>query len=213
MKAIKQFLFRQAERRLRKIPGIYRGQARFELYYPGKYKFGLGSYGLPKIHDWNEGSTLDVGKFCSIAAGVDIFLGGHHPLERGTTYPFPTMLAQGEPIPHYGFSRGDVVIGNDVWVCSNSMILSGVRIGHGAVVAAGAVVTRDVEPYSMVAGNPARHVKWRLEEPVRMALLEMAWWDWPVDEIVAQAPLLCGDNVGALIAYARGRAATPPREP
>jgi chloramphenicol O-acetyltransferase type B len=205
MKLIKKFLFRQAERGLRKIPGILRGQARFHLYYPGKYSIGVGSYGLPKVHDWNEGSTLKIGAFCSIAANVDIFLGGHHHLEWLTTYPLPTMLAERAPIPQYGFSRGDVVIGNDVWLCSNSMVLSGVSIGHGAVVAAGAVVTSDVEPYSVVAGNPARHIKWRFDEPTRKALLGIAWWDWSIDEITAQSTLLCSANVDGLMEYADKR--------
>lgn len=203
MKIIKKFLFRQAERRLRKIPGIYRGQARFHLHYAHKYEIGIGSYGLPKIHDWNEGTTLKIGAFCSIATGVQIFLGGHHPLHSVTTYPFPTMLAVADPIPQFGFSRGDVNIGNDVWLCSNCMILSGVRIGHGAVVAAGSVVTRDVAPYSVVAGNPAQHVKWRFEEATRKALLDIAWWNWSIEEIAEKAPLLCSERVDEFIAYAR----------
>jgi chloramphenicol O-acetyltransferase type B len=194
MKLIKKFLFRQAERRLRKIPGIYRGQARFQLHYPEKYKFGIGSYGLPKIHDWNEGSTLTIGAFCSIAANVEIFLGGHHHLHWLTTYPFPTMLAKEPPVPQYGFSRGDVVIGSDVWLCSNCMILSGVTIGHGAVVAAGAVVTQNVAPYSVVAGNPAKHIKWRFDETERNTLLDIAWWEWSIDEIASVTPLLCSGN-------------------
>lgn len=205
MKLIKKFLFRQAERRLRAIPGIFRGQARFRLYYPEKYSFGVGSYGLPKVHDWHEGSTLEIGAFCSIAANVEIFLGGHHHLNWLTTYPLATMLAKSDPIPQYGFSRGDVLIGNDVWLCSNSMVLSGVSIGHGAVVAAGSVVTHNVEPYSVVAGNPARHIKWRFDESTRKKLLEIAWWDWSVDEIAAQSGLLCSEDINSLIEYANGR--------
>lgn len=210
MKLIRQFLFRQAERRLRKIPRIYQGQARFNLHYPEKYSFGIGSYGLPKVHDWNEGSTLKIGAFCSIAANVDIFLGGHHHIEWITTYPFPTMLAESVLIPQYGFSRGNVVIGSDVWLCSRCMVLSGVSIGHGAVISAGAVVTRDVEPYSVVAGNPARHIKWRFDEPTRIALVGIAWWDWPTDEIAKQAPLLCSDRIEELMEYAATRVTSKP---
>ena len=83
------------------------------------------------------------------------------------------------------------------------MILSGVRIGHGAVVAAGSVVTRDVAPYSVVAGNPAQHVKWRFEEATRKALLDIAWWNWSIEEIAEKAPLLCSERVDEFIAYAR----------
>ena len=108
-------------------------------------------------------------------------------------------------IPHSSFSRGDVVIGNDVWLCSNSIVLSGVKIGDGAIVSAGAVVTRNVEPYSIVAGNPARHIRWRFDESTRTKLLEIAWWNWPAEEMARIAPVLCSGNIDALIDYARQR--------
>ena len=106
MRAIKKFLFRQAERRLKKIPALYRGQARFKLHYPGKYTFGIGSYGLPKVHDWNEGATLRIGSFCSIAENVQILLGGHHHAEWLTTYPLLDMLKESAGTAGCGFSRG-----------------------------------------------------------------------------------------------------------
>lgn len=205
MRAWKKFLFRQAERRLKKMPALYRGQARFRLHYPGKYSIGIGSYGLPKVHDWNEGSTLKIGAFCSIATNVQIFLGGHHHSDWLTTYPFSTMLPEASDIEECSFTRGDVDIGSDVWLCSNSMVLSGVSIGHGAIVAAGAVVTKDVAPYSVVAGNPAHHVRWRFDEPTRDALLEIAWWEWPAEEIAQIATILCSGNIDGLIKYARRR--------
>jgi len=204
MKAIKKFLFRQAERRLKKLPALYRGQARFKLHYSGKYEFGTGSYGLPKVLDWNEGATLKIGAFCSIATNVQILLGGHHHANWLSTYPFSSML-ENLDLPECSFSRGDVVIGSDVWLCSDAMVLSGVTIGHGAIVSAGAVVTRDVEPYSIVAGNPACHVRWRFDEPTRAALLAMAWWEWPVEEISRIAHLLCSNDIKALQVYARQR--------
>lgn len=203
MKLFKKFLFRQAERRLKKIPALLRGQARFALHYPGRYSFGVGSYGLPKVHDWDEGTTLSIGAYCSIAMNVQIFLGGHHHGEWVTTYPFSAMLPGN--LPPSSFSRGDVRIGNDVWLCSNAIVLSGVTIGDGAIVSAGAIVTRDVEPYAIVAGNPARHVRWRFDESTRTALREIAWWNWPVDEVSQIAPLLCSGDVESLLAYARQR--------
>lgn len=120
---------------------------------------GYGSYGMPLVHDWQEGSTLTIGAFCSIAKDVNIFLGGHHRSDWVTTFPFPAFVKSESDIKGYAFSRGDITIGNDVWLCTGSIILSGVNIGHGSVVAAGAVVTKDVEPYSIVAGNPARWVR------------------------------------------------------
>lgn len=203
MRALKKFLFRQAERRLKKIPALLRGQARFNLHYQKKYSFGIGSYGLPKVHDWDEGSTLCIGAYCSIALNVQILLGGHHHGEWLTTYPFSSMLSG--DLPRASFSRGDVLIGNDVWLCSNSIVLSGVSISDGAIVSAGAVVTKDVEPYSVVAGNPARHVRWRFDEPTRAALLEIAWWEWPLEEVSNIAPILCTGDIASLIVYANQR--------
>jgi chloramphenicol O-acetyltransferase type B len=205
LKILKKFLFRQAERRLKKLPALDRGPARLKLHYPGKYSMGIGSYGLPIVHDWKEGSTLTIGAFCSIAGNVQIFLGGNHHADWISTYPFPAMMPGLESITDYGFSHGDVVIGSDVWLCSDSIILSGVTVGHGAVVAAGAVVTKDVAPYSVVAGNPARHIKWRFCEDIRGALLSVAWWDWPTDEIRQIAPLLCSDRISEFLAYAEHR--------
>lgn len=99
-------------------------------------------------------------------------------------------------------SRGDVIVGNDVWLCTGSIILSGVKIGHGAAVAAGAVVVKDVEPYSIVAGNPAKHVRYRLSQSDRLILLSMAWWSWPEELIVKAAPLLCSKDILGLVNFA-----------
>lgn len=205
MKILKKFLFRQAERRLRKLPALLRGGARFHLHYQGKYSMGLGSYGLPVVHDWNEGSTLNIGSYCSISTNVQIFLGGNHHSEWVSTYPFPAMLPGLENIPDYGFSHGDVVIGSDVWLCSNCIILSGVTVGHGAIVAAGSVVTSDVEPYAVVGGNPARHLRWRFTPEIRAALLKSAWWHWPEDEVCHIAALLCSKEIDGFLAYVSQR--------
>jgi acetyltransferase-like isoleucine patch superfamily enzyme len=201
---IQAFFAKRAKRAIRKLPRIERGGARFRQRYPG-YAFGTGSYGLPLVHDWQEGSTLSIGAYCSIAEGVEIFLGGHHRADWVSTYPFPAMLPEAEHIKGYAFSRGDVVIGSDVWLCSNCTILSGVTIGHGAIVAAGAVVSRDVAPYSVVGGNPAQLLKWRFPEEVRTQLLETAWWDWPQDEITEVAGKLCSENIQSFLAYASQR--------
>jgi chloramphenicol O-acetyltransferase type B len=128
---------------------------------------------LPEIHDWREGSTLRIGRYCSIAGNVQIFLGGLHRTDWISTFPFPAFIEEAAGIEDYDGTRGDVEIGNDVWLCSGCTILSGVTIGDGAVVACGSIVTRDVEPYSVVAGNPARHVRWRFPEEQRQALLEI----------------------------------------
>ncbi len=179
-------------------------QEKFRKRYPN-YTLGIVTYGMPQVHDDEEGTTLRIGAFCSIASKVQIFLGKNHRTDWVSTYPFPAFFAQASHIREFGVSRGDVVVGNDVWLCANCMVLSGVTIGHGAVVGAGAVVTRDVEPYSVVAGNPAQHVRWRFDEPTRHTLLFVAWWDWPLDELREIMPLLCSDQVHQLFDYAQQR--------
>ena len=140
------------------LQSFSRQQEKFKKRYPN-YKIGTASYGMPIVHDNNEGSTLKIGAYCSIASNVQIFLGGQHQSNWVSNYPFPFFFAmQAKYREKYikEGSRGDVIIGSDVWLCANSIILSGVTIGHGAVIANGAVISRDVEPYAVMAGNPAK---------------------------------------------------------
>lgn len=205
MKLFKKAFFIIARRRIRKLPPLLQGQAKFDLKYHGKYSYGFGSYGLPIIYDWNEGTTLKIGSYCSIAADVQIFLGGNHRADWISTFPFRVMTEEARHIPDDQGSKGDVTIGSDVWLCSSSIILSGVTIGHGAIVAAGAVVSKDVAPYSIVAGNPARHVKWRFDAKTRDELLAMEWWTWPEHEIKQASAILSSNNIEKLILYANNR--------
>ncbi len=200
----KRFLEKRASKQIRRLPKFERGPARFLRRYP-QYQVGVGTYGVPIVHDWQEGTTLRIGSYTSIAEQVEIFLGGHHRTEWLSTYPFPALIPEASGIQGYAVSRGDVLIGSDVWLCSNAVILSGVTVGHGAVVAAGAVVSRDVAPYSVVAGNPARHIRWRFPEATRQALLEAAWWDWPEQEVRSVSQLLCSEQIDAFLEYAQQR--------
>jgi len=179
-------------------------QEKFRKKYP-HYELGEGTYGLPTVHDANEGTTLRIGAYCSIASGVQIFLGSHHRTDWVSSYPFPAFFKEAMHIPNFVTSRGDVIIGSDVWLCANCTILSGVTIGHGAVVGTGAVVTRDVEPYAIVAGNPAHIVRFRFDEETRLALLKAAWWDWPMTEVREVVEILCSDQVHNLISYSKNR--------
>jgi len=111
-----------------------------------------------------EEEGLIIGKYCSIAANVTIMLGGNHRYDWITTYPFSVIWPAYSYIKGHPKSKGFVVIGNDVWIGRNAMIMSGVHIGDGAVVGAGSIITKDVPPYAIVAGNPAKVVRYRFNE-------------------------------------------------
>lgn len=184
-----------------------RQQEKFKQRYPS-YTIGEASYGLPIVHDNHERSTLQIGAYCSIASNVQIFLGGQHKTNWVSNYPFPFFFEMdAEYREEYvaGGSRGNVIIGSDVWLCANCIILSGVTIGHGAVIANGAVISRDVPPYAVMAGNPAKQIKWRFDEPTRNSLLEAAWWHWPKDEIKHVLDKICSTDLTDFLNYAKAR--------
>jgi len=177
-----------------------------------RWNFSIGaySYGRPKVRFPESGQRLTIGRYCSIADRVEILLGGDHRLDWVSTYPFAAMtgLWPGADAPQdYHSSRGGVIIGHDVWLGSGCMILSGVTVGPGAVVAAHAVVTRDVPPYAVVAGNPARIVRRRFDEATTVALVEAAWWDFPHETVMRWIPLLQSGRVAELIDAARAERA------
>ena len=172
---------------------------------------GDNSYGVPTIRYRHSDAKLSIGNYCSIAKNVEIYLGGNHRDDWVSTYPFPRYFTEAAHIKGADGTRGNVTIGSDVWLCQNTTILSGVNIGHGAVVANGAIVTKDVAPYEIVGGNPAKHIRWRFDEPTRAALLNSAWWDWPEDEVLSVVELLCSDNISTFLSYADNRKATKPQ--
>ncbi len=129
---------------------------------------GRKSYGAISVADFSPADEkLIIGNYCSIAGGTTFLLGGEHNLDTISTYPFKVRCFGEE---RQAGSKGDIVVKDDVWIGQNAVICSGVTIGQGAVVAAGAVVTKDVEPYAIVGGNPAKFIKWRLDENLRRRL-------------------------------------------
>jgi len=162
--------------------------------YP-QHQFGCGTYGDFNILAWGEGARLNIGSYTSIADGVSIFLGGEHRTDWVTTFPFSEFWPSARPYRGHPRTRGDVLIGNDVWIGTEAVVLSGVTIGDGAVVGARAVVTRDVAPYSIVAGNPARLVRQRFDEPIARRLLALKWWDWPRARLEKAMPDLLSDDI------------------
>lgn len=165
------------------------------------FDIGDKSYGKPTILFPGSGSTLQVGKFVSIADDVVIMLGGNHRVDWITTYPLNGYFPEWSNIEGHPATKGDVVIGNDVWIGREALIMSGVTIGDGAVVGSRAVVTKNVMPYSIVAGNPATHIRFRFDEKVISELLLIAWWNWS-DEIIKKAvPYLLSNDSKALIKF------------
>ena len=166
---------------------------------------GEWTYGEPTVHWAKPGRKLRIGRFCSIASGVTIMMGGNHHSDWVSTFPFAEVVPAGEgepPLPWHETTGGDVTIGHDVWICEDVLILSGVTIGSGAILGARSVVARDVAPYSIVAGNPAVHRRYRVEEALIDDLLALAWWDWPIGRIREARPhLLSGDVRGFLERY------------
>ncbi|MFX3636497.1 MAG: CatB-related O-acetyltransferase [Candidatus Pristimantibacillus sp.] len=121
----------------------------------------------------------------------------------GTTYPFSSFMQEFSYIKGVPQSNGNVVIGNDVWMGLSSTIMSGVKIGDGAVIAAHALVTKDVPPYAIVGGNPAKVIKYRFPQNIIDKLLQMKWWDWELHHIEQAIPLLQSQDLFGLIRYGK----------
>jgi acetyltransferase-like isoleucine patch superfamily enzyme len=167
-----------------------------------RFVVGRGTYGEPSILHWGENATLKVGAFCSIADGVTIFLGGNHRSDWITTYPFSVFRESAKAIVGHPATKGDVVIGNDVWIGANATVMSGVRVNNGAVIGACSVVTRDVPSYAIVAGNPAKVIRSRFSEADIESLEQLAWWNWSDSKIDAGMPHLLKGDVSALRDFA-----------
>ena len=138
--------------------------------------------------------------------GLDVVMipAGNHRVDWVTTYPLRVMLGMdGAGADGHPASRGDIVVGNDVWIGFGATILSGVTIGDGAVVGARAVVARDVRPYAVVVGNPAREIRRRFDDATVERLLTLRWWEWPLEEIRRRVPLLCDQDVQRLLDESR----------
>lgn len=151
-----------------------------------------------------NGDKLKIGKFCSIACGAKfIFTSANHSLKSLSTYPFPIFFEEWgldvKNIREAWDNKGDIVIGSDVWIGYEAVILSGVTIGDGAVVGARAVVTKDVPPYTVVGGVPARPIKKRFDEQTIDRLLKLRWWDLGREKIKECIPFIQSGNVDALI--------------
>ncbi|QHL90112.1 antibiotic acetyltransferase [Sphingomonas changnyeongensis] len=166
--------------------------------YPDQ-QIGPFSYGDLQLPAYPGDARLRMGAYCSVAAGVQVLLGGEHRPDWVTTYPFPAKDPRFAAIPGHPRTKGDVVIGNDVWLGREAMILSGVTIGDGAVVGARALVTRDVPPYAIVAGNPGVVVRKRFDDATIARLLALRWWDWPAERVARAVPMMLDRDIAAFL--------------
>lgn len=152
------------------------------------------------------GDKLIIGKFVAIAQGAQFIMNGaNHPMQGFSTFPFGTLgFVPGEALGAEGDPpRGDTVIGNDVWIGREAVIMPGVTVGNGAIIGTRAVVGRDVPPYAVVVGNPGRVTRLRFDEATIAALLEIRWWDWPVEAIMRHVAAIRGADLTALRHAAR----------
>ena len=147
------------------------------------------------------GDRLIIGKFCQIAAGVEFVMNGaNHQMNAVSTFPFYTLEGWNMAPPAMADLplKGDTVIGNDVWIGQNAVILPGVHIGDGAIIGAGSVVGSDVEPYTIVVGNPARVLRKRFDDELISLMLHFRWWDKSIEEIDSLIPILTSSDLEAV---------------
>lgn len=148
------------------------------------------------------GDKLIIGKFCAIARGVKFIMNGaNHSMTGFSTYPFYIFgngWEQAEPVGGDTTGKGDTVIGHDVWIGYDSAIMPGVTIGDGAIVAAKSVVVKDIPPYAIAGGNPAREIRKRFDDETIAALLDIAWWNWDAGKITKHLNAITGHDIDAL---------------
>jgi virginiamycin A acetyltransferase len=170
------------------------------------YDDPVDSEGFERNVLYNYGDDrLIIGKFCAIATGVKFIMGGaNHKLDAISTYPFPIFgngwegeMDQLLNLP----SRGDTIIGNDVWIGYESTIMPGVTIGDGAVIAAKSVVVKDIPAYAIAGGNPATVIRHRFSETDIATLLEIRWWNWDIEKITQAIPLILSNDIDALRSF------------
>jgi len=191
--------------------GINKGQ-------PKKIPYGRHTYGpepqIVGLECLSKGTRI--GSFCSISSGVKFIFLGSHTYHWVTTYPFHAnpmherwkvdagdyhggVLREEDVIPQ------PIIVGNDVWIATNAKVKQGATIGDGAVVAMESLVTKDVPPYAIVGGNPARIIKYRFNERQIHDLLEIKWWNWDDVEIASALPLMLSEDIDAFIRFAKGK--------
>lgn len=148
------------------------------------------------------GDKLIIGKFCAIAKNVKFIMNGaNHKITGFSTYPFSIfgngwekVMPKIKDLPY----KGDTIIGNDVWIGYDSLIMPGIKIGDGAIIASRSVVVSDVAPYTIVGGNPAKEIRKRFSDDIIAKLIEIAWWNWPIEVITKNLEIITNNNIEAI---------------
>ena len=154
------------------------------------------------LRDVNDGSVkVKIGKFCSLGPNITFMLAVEHKLNWNTSYPFHRLLGHETAETSSVSSKGDIIIGNDVWIGANATIMSGVTIADGCVIGSNAVVTKSTEPYSVIVGNPGKVVKKRFPQERIDKLIQLKWWDWDYQKIYDSLSLLQSEDISALFIY------------
>lgn len=162
----------------------------------GKHTYGANNLNVM----WrSEEAQLRIGDYCSLAKNITIMLGGNHRTDWISTYPFMVFLPTAKDIVGHPSTKGNVIIGNDVWIGTNTTILSGVTIGDGAVIGMNSTVSKDVPPYAIVVGNPARIIKYRFTSDQIEKLLQIKWWNKDEEWINQNCHLLCSSDIDKFI--------------
>ena len=152
------------------------------------------------------GDKLIIGKFCQIATNVRFIMnGGNHTLTGFSTFPFAAFGNEWSDVPLKSESKGDTFIGNDVWIGNSATIMPGIHIGDGAIIASSSVVTKNVEPYSIVGGNPAKLIRHRFDEKTIQALLKLQWWDWDFEKITRHAKAIATGKLTLIDSLYKGK--------
>ena len=188
---------------LKKNPNIKVGRySYYSGYYHGHSFDDCARYLFP---DRDDVDKLIIGSFCSIGSGASFIMAGNQGHRYDWASSFPFFYMQEEPAFSSALDAfqkaGNTVIGNDVWIGSEAMVMPGIKIGHGAVIGSRSLVTKDVEPYAIVGGNPAKKIKKRFTDEEISLLLEMEWWNWSLEKIKAAMPMLCSSNIVGLHKY------------
>jgi len=166
---------------------------------PAQFEKNNVLYHYPVNHD-----RLIIGRFCSIACGAKfLFTSANHTMKSLSTYPFPIFFEEWEldkrDVASAWDNKGDIVVGNDVWIGYEAVILPGVHIGDGAIIGTRAVVTKDVPPYTVVGGIPAKEIKKRFDAGTIEMLLQIEWWNWPVEKIRRFLPQIMNGEADKLL--------------